>query len=378
MRTTLKQRCQILFCVLGMLLWFLAGILQVCAVAADDKGSLTMICQTEKDVILSGVEWKIYCVGGRDADGALELRGDFARYPVSLKDTSESALRDAAETLESYAISYDLEYVDIGTTDSTGRVKFDKLPRGLYLLSGSHTVVEDTTYFYSAFLIEVPSAGTDELDLLAYPKSDAMNWTEETHTLKKIWLHDEEMTMLRPPSITVQIHCDGELYETVVLNEANNWTYQWQTTEIHKWNVIEVDVPRFYAVTYTSSGVQYAIVNSYDEEFDFWENDTVETSVTETIHTTMDSTASSSVTESETAKTTESGEQTTVTETQKTTEKTTYTTTSASTTSTRTTTQTTAKPEKLPQTGQLWWPVPLLAIAGLISIGIGMKLYTKE
>ncbi len=34
----------------------------------------------------------------------------------------------------------------------------------------------------------------------------------------------------------------------------------------------------------------------------------------------------------------------------------------------------TTTPEKLPQTGQLWWPVPVMLIGGLIFLGIGLRL----
>ncbi len=34
--------------------------------------------------------------------------------------------------------------------------------------------------------------------------------------------------------------------------------------------------------------------------------------------------------------------------------------------------------EKLPQTGQLWWPLPFLAAGGLLCIGIGMIKQKRE
>ena len=33
---------------------------------------------------------------------------------------------------------------------------------------------------------------------------------------------------------------------------------------------------------------------------------------------------------------------------------------------------------KLPQTGQLWWPVPVLAAAGLVCIGMGIKCRKED
>ena len=37
-----------------------------------------------------------------------------------------------------------------------------------------------------------------------------------------------------------------------------------------------------------------------------------------------------------------------------------------------------AEPEKLPQTGQLWWPVPLLFCAGLIFVAAGLIIRRRR
>ena len=36
------------------------------------------------------------------------------------------------------------------------------------------------------------------------------------------------------------------------------------------------------------------------------------------------------------------------------------------------------EPEKLPQTGQLWWPVPLLFCAGLIFVAAGLIIRRRR
>jgi len=104
---------------------------------------------------------------------------------------------------------------------------------------------------------------------------------------------------------------------------------------------------------------QYVVVNSFNtassiEDSTQW-TDSV---VTETVESTEKSTDETIAT-SETVKATEN-------------------TSTSITTSTTIITTTTTTPEKLPQTGQLWWPVPVLALAGLVLMGIGFKLRTKE
>ncbi|MCR4644606.1 MAG: LPXTG cell wall anchor domain-containing protein [Oscillospiraceae bacterium] len=52
--------------------------------------------------------------------------------------------------------------------------------------------------------------------------------------------------------------------------------------------------------------------------------------------------------------------------------------TEQTTTQTVTTTDVTSKGDDLPQTGQLWWPVPILAGGGLLLFGAGLYLRKKK
>ena len=72
MRTKLRQRLQLLLCAFGILLWILAGAFQFCTAAAQELGSITMICQTKEGLILEGVNWKLYRVGERTEEKELE------------------------------------------------------------------------------------------------------------------------------------------------------------------------------------------------------------------------------------------------------------------------------------------------------------------
>ena len=51
---------------------------------------------------------------------------------------------------------------------------------------------------------------------------------------------------------------------------------------------------------------------------------------------------------------------------------------SYSTTTRTTVTTTTVTQEKAPQTGQLWWPVPILAVGGVVLLGFGVHLTKKD
>lgn len=364
MRTKLKQRLEILLCMFGVLLWTVAGCLQMFASAADVDGSLTMICETTDGEILAGTHWEIFRVGGRGADGDYELQEDFAKYPVSLEDTDTTALLEAAETLETYAKLDGIEPYAQGDADANGYLKFSPLETGLYVVSGDMMRIGDIYYFFSAFLVEISDAEGGEIHWTAYPKCVSMNAEDGgfEYTVKKIWANDENEPENRSAYITAEIYCDDALYETVRLDESNDWTYAWEADSVHEWRVIEVDIPEGYDVVYRSNETQYVIVNTYTDSSSITDS----TEYSDSNMTETNISTETEVTETNTEKPDS-------TETQKT-----QTSVVASTTVTTVTTQTTTETEKLPQTGQLWWPVPLLALAGLFSIVIGVQLRTKE
>ncbi|MBE6850761.1 MAG: Cna B-type domain-containing protein [Ruminococcus sp.] len=361
MRTNAIRRLGAVLCLFGVILWLTAGVL-LHTTAADVKGTLTILSQTEEGVKLAGMQWDIYKIGGRDAEGKYELQGAFEKYPVSLEDTSTSALTFAAETLNTFATVYKEKPLDSKKADENGALKFEDLGVGLYLVSGDYVQIDDTYYFPAPFLMEVTEFGGENqvYDMVAFPKYIYMNAEEKSeYTVKKVWANDELHTFTRTPYVTVEIYCDDLLYQTVRLDESNDWTYSWSSDKPYDWKVLEVDIPKDYFVVFRNNEKQYVVVNSFNtassiEDSTQW-TDSV---VTETVESTEKSTDETIAT-SETVKATEN-------------------TSTSITTSTTIITTTTTTPEKLPQTGQLWWPVPVLALAGLVLMGIGFKLRTKE
>ena len=123
----------------------------------------------------------------------------------------------------------------------------------------------------------------------------------------KVW-EDEGHTKKRPAEITVQLLCDGEVYEEVALNQEINWRYTWDELESgHKWKLVEKDQLENYKVAVTKEGVTFVVTNTYKDD----------------------------------------------------------------TPATPGTPGTPTSP-RLPQTGQLWWPVPLLLACGLLLIVFGL------
>lgn len=310
------------FCALGLLLFFMAGLLTSVSAASAEIGSLTLVCEND-DLVISGMEWNIYRIGSHLDTDEFVLEGDFAEYPVSFDDLSVSAIQDAANTLENYAKLDGIIPIANGVTADDGTLTFDGLEKGLYLLSGEKLTLDGMICIPAAAIVEIRTDENGSYDLTVNPKFEVEEPvpTPSEYSVSKVWAGDDNMDV-RPDSITVDIFADGELAETVTLNEDNGWTYSWTSENDAEWSVEERDVPAGYKVVYRSEGADFEIVNTY-----------------------------------ETSSSTGGGTDSKITSVPDTTSST---------------------PEKIPQTGQLWWPVPVLSIAGLVLIAIGWRLHSKK
>lgn len=82
----------------------------------------------------------------------------------------------------------------------------------------------------------------------------------------KIW-DDSGNTDKRPNGIVVELLKNGVVYDTVTLNEANNWSYHWSELDPEaKWDVREKYIPDGYTATVTESGNTFVITNQYNKE----------------------------------------------------------------------------------------------------------------
>lgn len=331
-------------CTLMAVLWALIGTVFTVS-AESSEASLTLICKTE-DVILSGLHWDLYRVGSRVGSDFV-LEGDFKDYQVDLTDFTVEGMTAAAKTLENFAKLDGLVPLHSGETGDDGLITFENLTPGLYLLFGSTLVIDNTTYIPSTLLLEIDNSG-QSVDLDAYPKiifrADSNDISR--YAVKKIWKDENGEPLENPPSVTVEIYCDNEVTETITLNEDNDWTYSWDGETKSEWRVKELNIPPNCTVVYDSNETQFAIVNTIQSSGEV-------------------------PTEPTTPESTEPTEEVTQEETTEVTDVTTTETPPTSTT-------TTAEQEKLPQTGQLWWPVPVLGFLGIILMAVGLRINSEE
>ena len=302
---------------------------------STQKGSISIVCPVE------GMELSLYRVAEYEESGSFTLTERFRKYPVSLEQKSQEGWQGAADALADYIRRDGITADAVLVSGSDRTVCFTDLNRGLYLVLGQTTELQEDgkiqIYEPQTALIALPedsketSEGTDPYQVTAvlkFEKNDKPGNPEETkiHVLK-VWKQDQEKE--RPDSIVVELlQTDAEGNTTVVdrqtLTKENQWSYTWKNlSTLMRWSVSEAEVPKGYTVAVTREGDTVVLTN--------------------------------------TAKKSGNPDGEVNPPSKKPTDKTTDKTS-----------------DKLPQTGQLWWPVLVLLFAGAICLLAGRVLRDRK
>lgn len=263
--------------------------------------SLSVVYGTAEEPV-AGAELKLYKVADVYGFGEFVPMEAFAAYPLQWNELETNQWRQLAQTLTGYISQDKIEPVDVGISDEEGRVTFpnqrEKLTTALYLLLSEPYTCENMVYTLQPTLVCMPNRDDEgvwhyEEELhLKYEKADEI--TEIA--VRKIWSGDEKKN--RPKEVTVELYQGNECYDTIVLNEENDWHYTWSELKAaYDWKIVEKDVPEGYRVLVERDGTTFLLTNTY--------------------------------------------------------------------------TGTVPKEPNLPQTGVLWWPVPVLAVGGILFFLIG-------
>ena len=409
----MKMRNHILSLLLSLICVF--TLLPARAFAADtiDPGrdvSLTIV-YAHDGAPVSGVQFDLYYVASVDERGTFTLAGDFTAYPVQVNGLNAETQRALAETLAAYADRDQLRPLDSGETDAKGRLTFPNqrasLKTGMYLAVGRTLTTDGYTYTTEPFLISLPNldeaSGTWSYAVAVEPKhtreenppTPPEDSTVERRVLK-IWKDDLEA--LRPGEVTVQLLKDGAIYDTVTLNAANNWRYTWKKLpEYNKdgskivWSVVEKELKN-YTVLITRDGITFTVTNTYSpvEPTDdtvtrtvlkIWNDKGYESKRPRSVQVTL--LKNGAVYDTQTLDDTngwqyvweklprydESGIE--ISWTVREASVSGYKSSVRQKDCTFVLTNTPDEP-KLPQTGVLWWPVPVLAVIGLVFLILGV------
>lgn len=341
-----KKLISLIVSALAAVVLLTVTVFSVAAAPLDQKGSITLHVVTSSGKPLEGTTFRLYYVAKAYSSGLgveYEFIEPYDKANISIDNLQDSYL---PIHLSAFASLRALPYTE-KSADKDGLIVFENLTPGLYLIVPYSNF--EGYYIPAPFIINIPEfdSGSSkwEFDIIATPKMliiDGNANTQSTYiSVKKKW--DTDST--HPESITVVLLRDLEEYARIQLNENNDWYYRWDSLpKDYVWNVVEENVPDGFEVQYEASSNTVTIVNK---------NAAVE-------ETTTSSNESTSVT---TPGITEPG-QTIPGET----------TLPSQEGTTLPNVETTTKPEELIDTGQLNWPVPILAIAGLLVFSLGWSV----
>ena len=223
----------------------------------------------------AGIEFQIYYVAEVSAYGEYTLTGDFRDDPVTLDQPDQAGWRALAAALDGYVARDQRQPLAKGTTDSSGKVVFNGLERGLYLVTWQKHTTGGYTYTPEPFLVGVPGldAADDWIyDVTAAPKYDRDREPDspDDKTVRrkvlKVWKDNGDKTN-RPKTVTVLLLRNGKVYDQVILSEENNWSYTWDNlNKKDTWQVVESDVAGDYTVTVSREGITFVVTNTLSEE----------------------------------------------------------------------------------------------------------------
>ncbi|MDL2300688.1 Cna B-type domain-containing protein [Clostridiaceae bacterium OttesenSCG-928-D20] len=332
----------------------------------------TRLCSLELDhrsatTVLPDVEFELYHLADISNANTVQfaLRTKYKDAPVDMNHQAyeDEDWRKFSSAAAAYIVSKNLTADYTGTTGADGKVKFEKLPVGLYLVMAENKVIGEKLYELTPFVIALPSQ-----DLVKH------EWVYDTKALtkvtlkdvppdkidievQKIWNHGENTN--KPSTVEIELYKNRVFHAKVTLNNTNTWWHKWADLDskdadgkVITWTILEVNKPEGYTVSYSLNNYKFTVTNKYnptEEPTDPPDETPSPTGIEDPDTPTTDAPNLPSPSPSPgTSKNSPSPSDPSVDIPNK-------------------------KPptSDLPVTGLLWWPIPLLAICGIGSFILG-------
>ena len=128
----------------------------------DTEETVTLTVSAQKgDVKLSGAAFDIYLVATYDQYGEITVTEEFSRINLDIRGENDEAWQEATLLLESYIAISGIQPTDSGMTDADGMLTFptgDKaLTQGIYLVVGQVHTQDGVVYTPASFLVSLPN-----------------------------------------------------------------------------------------------------------------------------------------------------------------------------------------------------------------------------
>lgn len=277
--------------------------------------NLTITYQNDGNPV-AGAPFDIYLLATADKYGELTVTENFDQFNINIRGENDAAWIKLASTVEGYILRDNIAPYDSGVTNEQGILTFpdesSSLKHGIYLIMGERYVKDGYIYETEPFVVQLPALDKENnawlCDVAVYPKGE-------------VEIEEPECKFVSRKVLKVwddQGHEKDRPKEIIVQLLKDGELYEevplnagnnWR----HTWDELE-------------ENHRWNIV---EKELDGYTVEVVQEGITFVVTNTCEETPPPNTTPP-------------------------------------------GSSSKLPQTGQLWWPVPVLAAAGLLSIIIGL------
>lgn len=273
-----KKLIAALFSLLLVLLLLPVQVFAAGPIDTEQKAELTIVYR-DKDIPLANVDFELYRIASVAPSGELTVLEEYDEYIGVLPTHDAEQWMALAFTLEGYVRRDRHEPFDSGETDKDGILTFPTgkkpLEHGLYLVLGEQCWRRGYDYEAQPFLVMLPTIDVEKNEWVysvecnvkfeKVPEVSGDEKDDVTRKVLKLW-EDEGHENVRPVSIEVELLCDGKVYDTVTLSAANNWRYTWRgLDEDHDWVIVEKEIPDDYFVLASKEGVTFVLTNYFEE-----------------------------------------------------------------------------------------------------------------
>ena len=282
MQRNRKFLCAVLACLAVMAVFPLQAfaVNPTTPIEPEKRCSLTVDYNYES-MPIPGAEFQIYHLATVSPNVHFTKTGQFAGYSsISMEGNTVESWNSMAVTVKGYAQADQLEPMYEKVTDGNGKFTISDMATGLYLVVGIRRTVGDYTYIAEPTIVCLP--GTDaegsqwHYDVTVSPKKsrDANPSGDDpadkklTRKMLVIW-DDAGYTGKRPDSVVVKLLKDGKEYDTKILKKEDNWRCAWDNLPAYdenntkiEWTVIQQAVPN-YTLTISRAGITFTATNKY-------------------------------------------------------------------------------------------------------------------
>ena len=307
------------------------------------------------------VKFNAWRIGDYDSStGEITISAGFKKYGLYFNPLDMDSVSRFTGSLYDYIRRDDVRLDYTAVSDSQGVALFENLELGAYLIASEVFERDGVEYKSSPMLVYIPNL--NDFDELVYSAEVEAKFTGSripdkpgkiSRRVLKTWDDQDDLDGLRPDEIEVDLLRNGKRYDTVVLNRTNQWRYVWDDLdERYDWSVVERTVPDGYESYVDYKGITFVIDNVHEPE-------RPEKPTPPPPSVPPEENPPVTTTTPNPPRTTPGGPP-----------------------STPDIPENPPPPPpttpKIPQTGQLWWPVPVLTIAGLAVLLVGVFVRRRD